>query len=106
MLKISYKSVLNKGLSIREIIATRSDLIDEALKFLWQHAELEHSQLGLLPLVVIRREMLPYSDVDIMILSEDDIPKELEAQISTFISSLWDVGNLSPVLVYARLRTV
>ncbi|RKG40165.1 [protein-PII] uridylyltransferase [Acinetobacter cumulans] len=86
-----------QGLSIREIIVTRSDLIDEALKFLWQHAELEHSQLGLFAVGGYgRREMLPYSDVDIMILSEDDIPKELEAQISTFISSLWDVGNFKP----------
>ncbi|QCO22539.1 [protein-PII] uridylyltransferase [Acinetobacter cumulans] len=86
-----------QGLSIREIIVTRSDLIDEALKFLWQHAELEHSQLGLFAVGGYgRREMLPYSDVDIMILSEDDIPRELEAQISTFISSLWDVGNFKP----------
>lgn len=43
-----------------------------------------------------RREMLPYSDVDIMILSEDDITAEQEKLISTFISSLWDVGNFKP----------
>ncbi|MBI1453272.1 MULTISPECIES: [protein-PII] uridylyltransferase [Acinetobacter] len=86
-----------QGLSIREIIVTRSNLIDEALKFLWRHAELEQSQLGLFAVGGYgRREMLPYSDVDIMILSEDEIPKELEAQISTFISSLWDVGNFKP----------
>ena len=40
--------------------------------------------------------MLPYSDVDIMILSEDEISEENEKRISTFISSLWDVGNFKP----------
>ncbi|WP_221175300.1 nucleotidyltransferase domain-containing protein, partial [Staphylococcus aureus] len=43
-----------------------------------------------------RREMLPYSDVDIMILSEDDFTPEQEKLISSFISSLWDVGNFKP----------
>ena len=31
-----------------------------------------------------------------MILSEDDITPEQESLISTFISSLWDVGNFKP----------
>ena len=88
---------LEQGYSIRDIIRTRSDRIDEALMFLWQHAELHETNLGLFAVGGYgRREMLPYSDVDIMILSDEQISHELEQKISTFISSLWDVGNFKP----------
>ena len=85
------------GQNIRDVILTRSNLIDEALQFLWRHAELDQTDLGLFAVGGYgRREMLPYSDVDIMILSQDEISAEQENLISTFISSLWDVGNFKP----------
>ena len=91
------QAYFEQGYSIRDIIRTRSDLIDEALKFLWQHAELDCTDLGLFAVGGYgRREMLPYSDVDIMILAEDQITPADEQKISTFISSLWDVGNFKP----------
>lgn len=91
------QACFEQGQSIREIILARSNLIDEALKFLWTHAELHNTDLGLFAVGGYgRREMLPYSDVDIMILSEHEIPAEVEQKISTFISSLWDVGNFKP----------
>ena len=87
----------DQGYPIREIIKVRSNIIDEALQYLWQHAGLEHTALGLFAVGGYgRREMLPYSDVDLLILSEHDIPSEQEQLISTFISSLWDVGNFKP----------
>ncbi len=65
--------------------------------FLWQHAELDKTDLSLFAVGGYgRQEMLPYSDVDIMMLSEDAITAEQEQLISTFISSLWDVGNFKP----------
>lgn len=85
------------GQSIREVILSRSHLIDEALRFLWKHAELDQTDLGLFAVGGYgRQEMLPYSDVDIMILSEDDLTSDQEKLISTFIASLWDVGNFKP----------
>ncbi|MCO8042994.1 [protein-PII] uridylyltransferase [Acinetobacter bohemicus] len=85
------------GQSIRDIILARSNLIDEALQFLWKHAALDQTELSLFAVGGYgRREMLPYSDVDIMILSENKIVPEQEQRISTFISSLWDVGNFKP----------
>ena len=93
------------GQSIRDIILTRSNIIDEALNFLWNHAELNQTELGLFAVGGYgRREMLPYSDVDIMILSEHDISPEQEIQISTFISSLWDVGNFKPGISVRTIR--
>ena len=41
------------GQSIRDIILARSNLIDEALQFLWQHAELDQTDLALLSLIHI-----------------------------------------------------
>ncbi|QDK98245.1 [protein-PII] uridylyltransferase [Acinetobacter tandoii] len=93
------------GQSIREVISARANLIDEALQFLWRHAELDQTKLGLFAVGGYgRREMLPYSDVDIMILSEDEITAEQEQLISTFISSLWDVGNFKPGISVRSIR--
>ena len=65
------------GHSIREIVRSRSDIIDEALIFLWNHAELDQTDLSLFAVGGYgRREMLPYSDVDIMVLSEDELTPE------------------------------
>lgn len=93
------------GQPIREVISARANLIDEALQFLWRHAELDQTKLGLFAVGGYgRREMLPYSDVDIMILSEDEITAEQEQLISTFISSLWDVGNFKPGISVRSIR--
>ena len=35
------------GQPIREVISARANLIDEALQFLWRHAELDQTKLGL-----------------------------------------------------------
>ncbi|ALH96304.1 [protein-PII] uridylyltransferase [Acinetobacter equi] len=87
----------DQGLSIREVIRARSNLIDEALQFIWQHAGLDQTTLALFAVGGYgRREMLPYSDVDIMILSEGEMSSENEELISAFISCLWDVGNFKP----------
>ena len=91
------QAYFDEGLAIREVILARSNLIDEALHFLWQHADLHTTNLALFAVGGYgRREMLPYSDVDIMILAEHEITPEQEKLISTFISSLWDVGNFKP----------
>ncbi|WP_151831549.1 [protein-PII] uridylyltransferase [Acinetobacter ursingii] len=93
------------GQPIRDIVLARSNFIDEALIFLWNHAGLNQTDLGLFAVGGYgRREMLPYSDVDIMILSEHDIAPEQEKQISTFVSSLWDVGNFKPGISVRTIR--
>lgn len=85
------------GSPIRDIIRTRSNLIDQALIFLWNHAELDQEDFGLFAVGGYgRREMLPYSDVDIMVLSKEELTEEQEKKVTSFISSLWDVGNFKP----------
>lgn len=41
------------GHSIRDVVIARSNLIDEALIFLWKHAGLDQSRLGLLQWVAM-----------------------------------------------------
>lgn len=95
----------DQGQSIREVILARSNSIDEALQFLWQHAGLQDTDLGLFAVGGYgRREMLPYSDTDIMILSEHEFSPEQEKLISTFVSSLWDVGNFKPGISVRTLQ--
>ncbi|AOA58449.1 [protein-PII] uridylyltransferase [Acinetobacter larvae] len=81
---------------IRDILLARTQSIDEALSLLWQHAQLDDS----LALFAVggygRREMLPCSDVDIMILSEQELSTTQQQQVSDFISTLWDVGHFKP----------
>ncbi|KAA8735381.1 [protein-PII] uridylyltransferase [Acinetobacter qingfengensis] len=94
------------GTSIREIIAARSEQIDTALIFLWENAGLDASSLGLFAVGGYgRREMLPYSDVDILILSEDELDNATEEKIKIFVSSLWDVGNFKPGISVRTLKT-
>lgn len=94
------------GHPIREIVRSRSDIIDEALIFLWNHAELNQTNLGLFAVGGYgRREMLPYSDVDIMVLSEEELTSDQEKQVSAFIASLWDVGNFKPGVSVRTIRS-
>lgn len=85
------------GHPIRDTLKARADSIDSILNLLWLHAGLDQTKLALFAVGGYgRREMLPCSDVDIMVLSEQDLSPELEVMVSTFISSLWDVGQLKP----------
>ncbi len=87
----------DNGQTIRDVIKARSNCIDEALVLLWNHAGLDQTELGLFAVGGYgRREMLPHSDIDIMILSEDEISEEHGKLISNFIASLWDVSNFKP----------
>ncbi|RYL27798.1 [protein-PII] uridylyltransferase [Acinetobacter piscicola] len=100
------QEAFEQGQPIREVIHTRSNFIDEALIFLWQHAGLDQTDLSLFAVGGYgRREMLPYSDVDIMILSENDLTAEQEHIVSSFISSLWDVGNFKPGVSVRSIQT-
>lgn len=84
---------LQQGTYIRDIVNARATATDDALKYLWQKHQLPEQELALLAVGGYgRREMLPYSDVDILILGRHAISVELGDRISAFISSLWDVG--------------
>ncbi len=92
-------ALASSGASTREVNATLlklSALADDTLKALWQRAEFEP------PFVLAavggfgRKELFPYSDVDVLVLMPDDQSPEanetLKSRIERFIGSCWDTG--------------
>ena len=79
---------------IRELVESRSDLVDQVLRAAWQLTGLE--QQGGPALVAVggygRGELHPQSDVDLMILCGDTPDGETCSRIETLIALLWDTG--------------
>ena len=88
---------LKKGYPIRDIIQHRSMALDQILVHLWDQAGLSRTLLGLFAVGGYgRQEMLPFSDIDLMILSEDKLTDKQQEQVSWFISKIWDIKQLKP----------
>lgn len=84
---------LATGSNIREVVLSRAGAIDSLLILLWNRQQLDQQGLALFAVGGYgRAEMLPYSDVDVMILSRDPLTEQQAEQVSGFVSSMWDVG--------------
>ena len=77
---------------VLQLIEGRSWLIDQILIKLWSQIEWPA------PISMIavggygRGELHPYSDIDLLILSDAEIDQPLQQSISRFIQFLWDIG--------------
>ncbi len=82
------------GQPVTELVRLRADIVDRVLISLWhEHAgPLGHSAA----LVAVggygRGELHPCSDVDVMVLLGKKLPANREQALSTFLTSLWDIG--------------
>ncbi|GAC1369242.1 MAG: hypothetical protein NVS3B3_02830 [Aquirhabdus sp.] len=84
---------LEAGESIRKIVHARTHAIDDALTQIWKKQGLTDVGIALIAVGGYGRgELLPKSDVDVMILSHQTLTPEQEEQVSQFVSSLWDAG--------------
>ena len=67
-------------------------LVDRMLKGMWKHAGIPRS----LTLIAVggygRGTLFPYSDVDLLVLLPDNLPRGLEPKLEALIGRLWDVG--------------
>ena len=82
-----------QGGSTSDLVAARSDLIDELLYHGWKlHIENEDD----VALVAVggygRGELHPYSDIDIMVLLRREPDKAMCEVIEPFLTFLWDIG--------------
>lgn len=74
------------------LVSTRSQFVDNILRKLWCQHNLDEDQISLLAVGGYgRAELHPYSDVDILLLTQDNISEKLTEKISAFITQLWDV---------------
>lgn len=86
------KSRFEEGVSANELVADRSDFIDEILSRAWQLHMPDEAEACLVAVGGYGRgELHPASDVDVLILTARD-PEEFQQEIEFFIMFLWDIG--------------
>ena len=81
---------LEQGHSAIELCRIRSQQLDAELLDLWHQANLHESGIQLLAVGGYgRKELYPFSDVDLLLLVE---PQHDEQQLQPFLYALWDLG--------------
>lgn len=85
-----YKANLN----ITEIVSGRAWVIDQVLKLAWKTQNWPDEKD--ISLVAVggygRGELLPHSDIDLLILTRKDNASRYKSCISSFLTLLWDIG--------------
>jgi [protein-PII] uridylyltransferase len=79
---------------IADIVSQRSAFIDNLLQKAWVDCQLDQYSMTLIAVGGYGRgELLPYSDVDLLFLVEqDEICQNTQAKLSELITYLWDAG--------------
>ncbi|WP_317931873.1 [protein-PII] uridylyltransferase [Halioxenophilus sp. WMMB6] len=80
------------GASIRSLVSERAMFVDCMLHYAW-HQFLWTEQCGLLAVGGYgRKELHPHSDIDILILFEEECIESQAHNIEAFVMLLWDIG--------------
>lgn len=83
----------DQGEAVSTLLTERTSFIDQLLKKIWFHFFSKNDSENL-SLIAIggygRGELQPYSDIDLLILSEQ--AENYQSKISDFITYLWDIG--------------
>ncbi len=84
----------NPHLSVAKLLREKSDFIDKILSCGWQHFLGEYAaQLSLCAVGGYgRKELFPYSDIDIIVLLDNDDTADYREGLSNFFNFLWDIG--------------
>ncbi|MFZ2844205.1 [protein-PII] uridylyltransferase [Psychrobacter sp.] len=89
---------LERGVNIRQLVASRACVIDELLIALFQWFELDKTDLALFATGGYGRgELSLYSDVDILLLMPNELDSDTSSKIDNLVALLWDIG-LEPAL--------
>src|SRR5690554_2656333 len=76
--------------NITRLVKTRAWLVEQFVLELWLRCDLHQHNLTLVAVGGFGRgDLQPFSDVDLLILFQEDLP---EAAVSLFIQNLWDLG--------------
>ena len=84
----------NPHSSVADLLKEKSDFVDDILSCGWHHFLDRHAQQ--LCLVAVggygRRELFPYSDIDIVVLLDSDDTAPYQETLADFFTFLWDIG--------------
>lgn len=80
--------------SVSKLLREKSDFLDNLLTVCWEHFLGNHAKT--LTLCAVggygRREMFPYSDIDLLIILPSDDIETYQENLGTFFTFLWDLG--------------
>jgi [protein-PII] uridylyltransferase len=84
----------NPHKSVSRLLKEKSDFIDAILSCCWHHFLGDHDKH--LTLCAVggygRRELFPYSDIDIVVLVDTEDTTAYQEALSSFFTFLWDIG--------------
>ena len=96
LLKDAQQTLADKfraGVDITALVHGRSWLIDQVLTYCWQSLVTEDQSVALVAVGGYgRNELLPGSDIDLMILLEKQESPALAEALQAFLTLLWDIG--------------
>lgn len=79
--------------SVQSLVKARARFIDQLLHTLWQRQDLQLDDT--LCLIAVggygRGELHPYSDIDLLILSQHALTTKQQDKLSAFVTQLWDL---------------
>jgi len=82
------------GQPVTDLVRLRASLVDRVLIWLWhEHAGPLRESAAIVAVGGYGRgELHPCSDVDVMLLVGNELPADGEQLLSSFLTSLWDIG--------------
>ena len=85
----------DQGVAIEQLVREKARLIDQVLQFCFKHY-IEKQKKPVCSLVAVggygRSELLPGSDIDLMILLQKKPGKAMQEALAAFLTFLWDIG--------------
>ncbi|MDO9451723.1 MAG: [protein-PII] uridylyltransferase [Stagnimonas sp.] len=95
--------LFNDGAPADVLVHARAQLIDEVLREIWERHVGAADGIALVAVGGYGRgELLPYSDIDLLVLHTPEALKEHSARLEPFFTFLWDIG----LEVGSSVRTV
>ena len=80
------------GLPARRMLRGQATVADGLLRDAWRHVKMPASAALLAVGGYGRGELFPWSDVDLLVLLDQDPDAGIEARVEEFIGTLWDIG--------------
>ncbi len=91
-MKTHFELRFREGEDIRSLVESRASFIDVILHYAWHLYEWENDVCLIAVGGYGRGELHPHSDIDILILLENQVGEKYNGQLQEFVTFLWDIG--------------